>query len=760
MRLLKEYGVLLLAPVILFSPVVLRGQVLFWGTPALQFVPWWWQAWEQIRMGVIPLWNPLNGMGAPLMANYQMALFYPPNIVVLLPLAALAGPAGVAWGYTLLAILHLAWGGLGMAFLLRQLGFGWLAQILGGLAYGLSGYVVGKLGFLSMTWVAAWLPWVLYFTERLLEKRQRLPLSAGLAGSVAMQLLAGHAQLSWYTLVLAGIWFLAGIWRAAAWRRSGALLLGLAVSLLLGAAIAMVQLLPTFEYLSQSQRADAVQYDEVMRYSFWPWRFISIFSPDFFGNPGQGSFWGYATYWEDHVYAGMTPLALALASLVVLIKGIFIPARRTPHWKLSLFLWGLVVITFVLALGQNTPVFPFLYRFVPTFDMFQAPARYLIWLAAALPVLAATGVERWRSPTGKGLYWFRLGTAGCFAVTLGAVLAWLTQESVQLTFIRATALAGIWALGFGLLTLVIPLVEKKGWQATWRWGVVGWTIIDLAAAGWLLNPGVDVSFYQNEPGRLAVGNGRLFLMGRLEYDLKFHRFMRFKDFRPLEDWHTLRSAALPNLNLLDGLPTANNFDPLVPGRYARWMLALEDRSPQELEAWLDLMAVSQEEKIDLRQPSGVRFDSVNTQGRLRWYACIQKASDEEDAWQKLESALARPSPNIPLIVEGWQGQDLGDCDSQANAEIRVIAERPDRLTLEVQSDAPGWVLLSDTWYPGWQARLDGTPTALYRAQYLFRAVAAPAGKHRIDIFYTSEEFYSGALLGILGLLALIAVKRK
>src|SRR5512138_3577951 len=101
--ILRDYFIILLAPLLLLGPILARGQVLFWGTPALQFVPWWVYAWECLRQGVLPLWNPLNGFGAPLLANYQLAFFYPPNWILLL-LAALGGEqnsaALVAWGYT------------------------------------------------------------------------------------------------------------------------------------------------------------------------------------------------------------------------------------------------------------------------------------------------------------------------------------------------------------------------------------------------------------------------------------------------------------------------------------------------------------------------------------------------------------------------------------------------------------------------------------------------------------------------------------
>ena len=88
---------LLLAPLLLLSPVLFRGEALFWGTPALQFTPWREIAWESLRAGSLPLWNPDSGMGAPLFANYQSALAYPPTWLLLL-LSSLGGVEWSAWG--------------------------------------------------------------------------------------------------------------------------------------------------------------------------------------------------------------------------------------------------------------------------------------------------------------------------------------------------------------------------------------------------------------------------------------------------------------------------------------------------------------------------------------------------------------------------------------------------------------------------------------------------------------------------------------
>ncbi|MCI0406485.1 MAG: hypothetical protein L0209_10555, partial [candidate division Zixibacteria bacterium] len=277
----------ILAPFILFAPV-LFGKALFWGTPALQFHPWHVFAWETLISGQLPLWNPLSGLGAPLIANYQSALFYPPNWIYFL-LGAIGGETAgeplMAWGMGLLAAAHLSLAGVGMVRLARELGLSALAQTVSGLAFGLSGYLVARAHFLSVNAAVAWLPWILWASYRVASAGS---VSAGsnpasdtpnpskrirdsvrfnalgisntgfnrclrLAFLVAILLLAGHAQTAWYTLLLAGAWVIFWGWnkhpRSSAFIR---VLFLFILSTILGAALAAIQLLPTAELLSQS----------------------------------------------------------------------------------------------------------------------------------------------------------------------------------------------------------------------------------------------------------------------------------------------------------------------------------------------------------------------------------------------------------------------------------------------------------------------------------------------------------------------------
>ena len=792
------YLPVLLAPFILFLPIWLAGKALFWGTPFLQFLPWWNYAWESLRSGDLPLWNTQLGMGAPLIANYQSALFYPPNWLNF-GLAAAGGAPFLAWGQALLVALHLAWAGLGMILLARRLGLGVLAQTISGLAFGLSGYLVSRAGFFSITSAVAWLPWILLFTTSLINWRAGTFI--GLVLCLAMQLLAGHAQTTWYTWLLVVFWV--GYWSwfnaySCRCRKRGQILaamgrawLHMALALVLALCMAAVQLLPTLEYLGQSQRVSAVNYEQAMTYSFWPWRLLTLLAPNLFGNPVQGNFWGYGNYWEDALYVGVLPFLLALAAIWKFWTGRLRKrvspdddiASTPPNHKPAamgkqpaavLFLSLLLPLTIILALGKNTSLFPWLYRHVPTFAMFQAPARYMIWAEFALALLAGLGAEKWRRPQKRGLYWTRLGTAGAFAITLGAGLAWLLMARTQflpaiaLSFISATALAGLWALGAGVLSLTAPVSPDQdapdsqrglnGRFPWWSWAVALFVAVDLLYAGWGLNPGADISLYSDPPAsviqvqELADGH-RLYLPEADEQTLKFIRFFRFDTFFPPDGWADLRAVLLPDSTLFDAISSANNFDPLVPARYARWMQALGGLDDKNRARLLDLMDVGVEEHLDTGQPVQVRFDSrPSTPARWRFVVCERLVRDPEQALQQVLAGGVDFERQV--VLESPVGSNTTDCNLAASAVLSLTGASPNFLGLHLSAASPGWLVLSDVWYPGWQAWLDGQPVPILHADYLFRAVHVTAGEHVVTFTYRPLSFWLGLGVSLIAWIAL------
>lgn len=746
---------IILLPFILMAPVWLPGQALYWGTPSTQFVPWWAQAYRMLAAGELPLWNPLVGGGAPLLANYQSALLYPPTWIYFL-LAAIGGVSLMAWGQGLLLAAHLAWAGLGMSRLVRRLGHSPLAQTVAGLAFGMSGYLVARAHFLSINAAVAWLPWILLTAYNLVYKPDRRSL-LWLAAALALQWLAGHAQIATYTLLLVVAWLLFWSWRAEErWRIWRLALSAGGLALLLSAA----QLLPTLEYLLNSQRAASVDPAGAFTYSFWPWRLIALFAPNFFGNPAHNNYWGYGNFWEDAIYVGQLPLLLALAAIWVL-------RRQSQQRRLLAFLGALSVLSLLLALGDNTPIFPWLFEHVPGFNLFQSPARWTIWLVIALALLSAYGVDAWRRPTGRALYWSRLAVAGSGAViAVAAGGLWLGDRAgldTPLTFFSASLVFGLLALAAAILHLNAPLKPGAPPRRS-AWLVVFLLAADLLYAGWGLNPGAPRELYAEPPAdyaaaQVALGDGRLYLPPGTEQVLKFEQLFRFDGFRTGAEPRAIFDSLVPNTNLLFGLASANNYDPFVPARYQAWLDALAEAEPGQRAKLLSLLGVNAIERVESYEPMRISFEAHAGLPRVGWFACPHIATSAESAW----AALIQDDfdPHNHLIVEIPNADPSNICGSDdAESSAQLISTAANRVIVEIQAPAGGWLLLADTYYPGWGAYVDGVERPVYPAQGLLRAVQLPAGTERVEFVYEPKSFVVGVGLTLLGLaLSLWATRR-
>lgn len=736
-------------PFLFFIIPLLRGQAIFWGLPSMQFIPWRHYAWTLLRQGILPLWNPFNGMGAPLLANYQLALFYPPGWPLFL-LDELWGVSGLAWGFTLLVPLHLAWGAVGMTRFLRQLGVGRRGQLTAGLAFGLSGYLVARGSFFSIIWAAAWLPWVMCWVDKIVtagSKRETIKSGLILSVLIAMMLLAGHAQISWYSLLLAGLWLVfrsmqTGTWRLA-WRKLGIL----AAFGLLAVLMAGIQLFPTFEYLQQSQRASAYNIESAMVYSLSPIRLLGYVTPELFGNPGKGDFWGYATYWEDAVYIGLAPFILAVSTLgwIILKKRLSTPLRGA-----MIFLWGISLTGVVLALGGNTPIYPWLYQHVPTFDMFQAPARWMLWPTFSLAVLAGLAADRWTSPGGKGKVALNLAAFGGIILAFSAGAASLVLTNWQPGIFRGLIYFGLALFATAFTARRIPTDPAGG-----KWGVAAVVVIvvDMFAASMLLNPTASAGIWSAENTKLAEINqmrngGRVWMGSRLEQTVKYSWFFQFDNYHNRADWEAIRSSQIPNLNLLDGYPMINNFDPLLPARYATWRDKLAVSTPEEQRAWLRQAGTGAEIISDPAGKMQTRVIPLEAESRFSWSPCALQADSPEEAFSLTEQTIQTGTGSDCVVVESSESlQPPGDTLGQG--KVHLVEERPNRLEIAVDGTAAGWLLIRDSWFPGWQARVDGVETALYPADYLFKAVPVPDGNHRIELEYKPASFVFGTIASLI-----------
>ncbi|OGO29694.1 MAG: hypothetical protein A2Z16_08435, partial [Chloroflexi bacterium RBG_16_54_18] len=645
---------------------------------------------------------------------------------------------------------------------------------------------------------AAWLPWILLCltpkkTGGRIGSLQRLVLVIFLG----MQLLAGHAQTTWFTWLLAGMWAFFLGWMGiyadnslplssageryryqGRTRQMGYAAKLLALGILPALALAAVQLLPTAEYLSLSQRSAAVDYDAAMIYSLWPWRLLGLLAPDLFGNPAQADYWGYGNYWEDAVYIGLLPAILALGALLAAFcrKAASSPdpvayndlREMVLGLEFRRFLIFICAASLVLALGKNTPIFPWLYRYIPGFDSFQAPSRYLVWLEVALCLAAALGAETWRRPERGGLYWTRLATAGALAVALGAGLGWYLLGEVQPTFIRATALAGLWGLGAGLLSLAAPgsEVEREGEprfnKTRWQWLVVVWIAADLLVAGMGLNPAIDLDAYRSSATAQELSQEldghRLYLSPNHEQQLKYESFLRFDSFEPAKRWQLLRSTILPNSNIFEHISSVNNFDPLLSGSYAVWMETV-DRLPPAVQVELfRLMDVRLLQQPGPFQPEQIQYVPLTGGKRIRFVGCALAVHDAQEALEKTTNEGVDFDSSV--VLEGTSGSPA-PCDAAAiSIPLQIIEENPSEMVVDLDAPGAGYLVISDLWYPGWKAWVGETEAPILHANFLFRAVAVGSGKQQVTLRYQPLSFYLGAVISAAALLILLLILRK
>lgn len=732
---------ILIGPAVLLGPMLMRGDVLFWGTPLLQFVPWRDFAVESIRQGHLPLWNPLLGMGAPLVANHQTALFYPPNWVLVV--------LGAAVGHGWLVAFHWIWAGAGMVVLARRLGLGPLAQSVAAVAWSLSSALVARAGFLSINAAAAWMPWIVAACDRVAAEaniRLRIRWLVLLALCLAMQWLAGHAQTAWYTMVLVACWSgwrgarqggWTGLWKA--WGRV-ALAAGMA------AALAAIQLLPSAEYLLVSARASGLDEAYALTYSLWPWRILGLLLPGLFGSPVRGDYWGYGNYWEDALYVGVIPLALSLAAAARGVRGL-------PGWRAEArLLVAVALVSLLLALGKNTPVFVFLFRHVPTFDLFQAPTRWNLLFVFSLALLAGLGAEQWGVLGGRGVYWARLGTAGAAAFGLSALLVGPRLPTVEPSFIRAFAAAGAWLFLAGGLALLRPARPGLLWMSAVSVCIVS----DLVWANWGLNPATSSSLYRGRSALalLAADGQRLHMSAAINRHLVFDRFFRFDTFESAGDWRLVREFGLPNTTMLDGLPSADNFDPLLPARYVAWMDRLEATPEPERSRLLAVMGVGW---FGMLEGERVRYAPVQGSARVRLFGRATAAADGEAALQMLFSPGF--DPLSALVVEG-EAAEIGQLVGGTGEVLEVDDIDPNRVRARVRAPDGAWLLLADSWYPGWRARVDGEAVRIYRADYLFRAIWVSPGEHEVLFEFRPWSFRLGAVVSGLSWMALLGTVRR
>lgn len=659
----------------------------------------------------LPLWNPYVRLGEPFVATLQSQAFYPPNLIAVL----LVGPT---WTPTVLQLFHVTLGAWGMFLACRRLGRTVAASALGAAVLSLSPFFAQASLMQNIAGALAWGGFVLLAAQAV-ARRPALRSAALLALPLALSALCGAPEITLcealIALVLAG-----GPRRALGFAALGS---GWAV------ALAAVALLPTAELALHSIRT--------FHSTGLPWstsfpQLLSAVLP--FSDVPRGAYWGGDQVLFLSLFLGGTTGALALLAL----------RRERRRTALAL----LVVLFALLCLGEHFAPARFLLTH-PPLAIFRYPAKFFAGCVLCLAPLAAFGFDRLgalarrRGPAPRRVPW--------------ALGAWLVLFAVGFVALRhlpirfGIALGFAWGMGvaflLGLAFLLLPSGERRAPRM--RAVAAGLLFVELAAfsLGFPLQSWADAKALDRPSSTAAA-------LGALGGDRVSVVLSVTPHPGSAVNPHAYVNAARDGLVLLQGmrerLSTVEGYGPPEPER----LHAFEGGAPQPLYDLLGVRAYVREEMAPfaglqaVHTVPGVSRTFVGGRPMPRAFVVYRSAQVEEDAAEKAVTDPSEPFRTTAFLEGGPPLPGSARCQGFTPAHAR---EELDRVEVKLDACDEGVLVLTDRFYPGWEATLDGRPVSLFRADWLGRGVKVPAGKHRVVMRYRPASFRLGGWLSLFAL---------
>jgi hypothetical protein len=755
-------------PLLSFPEIVFGGETLYWTDLSWIHFPRHTFAAEEWLAGRVPLWDPYEDTGLPLLGETQVGVLYPLSAIFLSPLST-------SLELSFFILIHFTLAALFTFLLARSLELSRAAATVAGLAYGLGGFLMAQVPNLNIMTGAVWLPLILFAVIQVTRKRTwPVALLAGLP--LTLQCLTAQPQIVFYSLII----FLGyAVYRVGAdllygdGRERGNIryalhtgsLLGIAV--LCGLLLAAPQLLPTLELQQLSVRSQERGLDFLVKNSLPPVMGLNLILPSAFGNNVVG-FKGGDPFQEDFIYIGLIPLWLTFFSW---------PQR---HKRDLTFFFLLLLGGVLLALGGHTPLYTYAIQYLPAFDLFRIPARWLMAVNLALAILAGLGLETMlrqglsrRALAALWLSALLLGGGLLFAWIFRAdLLAWsntnLNEFYSKLTGTFLTAgfspapiyrdrLLLRWAVGLSLppvllATNLVVALTLFSLYATHRLGRQPFTLLVIGAISFDLAVAGGTTINPTKPAEWWDG-----LSGGARYILEHGRDTRVFPLGMGSEEATVSHLGqyFPSVY---GIHSAGGHGSSL--RIARYDTFLHEVDPVQAVRvvgaghllTLGQMGADVAATYPLVYSDETSFVYENTNPLPRAFI-VHQAIQVENAAEALAHFQVRAiDPRQTAILEAdTPVPSLPQSAAPTGSTAAITNQHPQLVEIEASLTGDGYLILLDTFYPGWVASVDGRPSPIYRANYIGRAIFLPAGEHSVRFEYRPLSFRLGMWVA-LGLL--------
>lgn len=750
---IAPYLLLAVLALVFFAPLVQNPADILYSdhsdfiiehVPAKRFLV---ESWRET--GQLPQWCPYNFGGMPFLHDTQVAAFYPPHAILYFVPEPLIGPL-LSW----LTVAHVIMAGWFMHAYARRRGLGPAGALVAALGFMFAGkwlmhvLAAGHIVLLGLAWV----PLVLLLLEEAMRRGSVLH-ATGAGVVFALLVLSAHPQMTFYAGLFIAIWTIE-TGRIVGWKRW--LACG-AWTAAIAAALSAVELLPTVAAARLASRWGGTAERDAL---FDTRNIFQLFGP-FLGRM------------RHEPQSGVGVLELALAGMALGLS------PRRARWPAVVF-----VLLMAFAFGGGA-----LLRALPGLTLFRLPTRMMQLAAIPLALLAGLTVDallagpRWMPGLRRRcLIWLAgVGVVGAGLVLLGGsitgemdrVLPYIASVGLTLGLMACIVVTSNAPASEARASLLVVLLLTDVWMLAW--GLVRVRPEEQIYAVSSCVRYLDAHKHEHgrvldrdwTPGRSTspLGTGTpLALLLRLEPVRGYEPLdvQRYKEYlqlienrdAPLRPHGNFAMPAmvdfeLRNLTLLDLLGVKYILQPAdsTPASPS-WMVAMKDNSPVAYE-----MSDQATAGVHALPPYAVYR---NPNALPRTFVVFEAAPLPERSGTP--ATLKQTDFRRRVLLEDFAPVDGGQ--SPKDGEVRsaeITTYQADRVVIRIGDGPPGWLVLTDVWYPGWTCTVNGESKPIHRANFLFRSVPVPAGVQEVVFTFALPGYEKGKLVSSVTLAAVLAL---
>lgn len=753
MRALNRWqstAILLACPFICFWKIFLAhaDYSFFYTNDAAQHsYPWYQYIGRWVHGGIIPLWDLALQSGRPLLGEMRPGVLYPFNLLLWIFTGTKQGIP--LFSMDVFVVLAVVMASLFEYRLARYLGLGRYASIIAAIVYGYGGFITE-----NATWQQAilnsviWLPLLVLLFLRACradtgKARTTFTISSGMV--LGVMILAGHIQPPVHAILCLALLAVYLPYSTPtrplhiSLRRPVLLLAG---TLVVGALTAAPQLVTSWEYGRQSLRWlgwDSLAPLNALAHIPYAWggHFERGHIQDIYSsiNPGL---------WAGADYFGVAPILLAIAAFL------FVREKSARFFKITL------VFGILFWLGEFSVLHGLMYRLIPLIDKVRQPCRAIFIVHFCLATLAGFGVDSLvraiRSRDKKIFY-------GFFTILLwiGGIVAgvFLTAGMLAIIF-KASSMtddALEWTLRFALLLLTATTLFYLRQAGRIRLGtfrgllliLVAFDLFSFFSYSILSRYGYNAKNNFFPLTHYAPNDATRFLVGRAQHDLS--------RVEVLEDALPLNSGMVHGYQEITGF-TMTGLEQYYRFRGINWNP--QSVIPRLLNRRYIISRTALTGFREIMQDPIKVYEDPEAMDRVAWIPHALVLRDSAAVTNALNAASFNPrttvlvtSDYVELIPPELRADNLQTPDNLPSAgSARVLTYQPNKIMVATSATRRGIILLSEIYYPGWRAKLDGMPVPIIRADQVLRAVVIPEGEHKIEFIYRPTFFFPSLWLSM------------